>query len=1055
MKWEIDGTILKKCTPKDGEIQAVIPESVTSIGDSAFSGCTGLTSITIPKSVMSIGNSAFSGCTNLTNITIPESVTNIGDRVFSGCITLTSIIIPESVISIRSAFIGCTSLTSIIIPESVTNIWGAFSGCTALTCITIPKSVTDISNAFSGCTALTSITIPEGVIDIWNAFTGCTALTSITIPESVTSIGGAFSGCTALTSITIPESVTNIYGAFSDCTALTSITIPESVTSIGYSTFSDCTALTSIRIPESVTHIADRTFRGCVALTSITIPKSVTSIGEGAFHGCTALTSITIPESVTSINTHAFSMCTALTSIRIPESVTYIGDHAFSGCSGLTSMTIPENVSIIGEGAFDNCSNLTSVIFTHNVPSIGNNAFSNATVFLPEKCLQTSKKIPADIIRYLSTINAEDFAYLYLFQTTKAWNEFLNTQVCIAVEPNDAIKSMLAILQVKSGKNNNYAAKVAGFIEENAPQISCDKLKEAISWLKVIGYGEVSKLEVNSIIKNILKNQPLLDVNPIEEFIGRLMKAETIQPDVMKLRKTSIRYADSDQVSSREAVVLLLNEYAKEWKKNAHEVAKEYQRDADEESGHKYTISMLTTESRVRVSETADKIAAALNREDLSAYLKNLAYGNNYRPFILSYTRFATEESVTAFIADIRKASRGATKEKYWAENAKNALLINDTRAAMLFFEKEGLLDKYAGLRGLSADVLRDSVMSDFGLDTEGKKEYDLGGKTIIARMNSQFAVELFDSVGKLISSLPKRNAVAEKYDAANKDFSEMKKNIKKAAKARSDRLFILFLQGATFKPSEWKQIYLGKNPLLRQIAGLLIWQQSEKTFTVFGNQTVDNAGNPIDLNITKAIKLAHPMEMHIEDITAWQKHFTNSGLKQPFEQVWEPIVDLRIVEGARYANNPIPLYRFSDQKKHGIDMTVLYKYNPSTYSNQISDVSIRMDGCSAEWVYEDGHNDGTMKDTNIDIKQIKILKHTRTTNHIISYLDKIVAFGKILKDDVTINPLLDSFTLAQLMEFINLATKNKSVQVTALLLNYKNMRYPDYTQMDELILEY
>lgn len=158
---------------------------VTSVGDSAFFGCTGLTSITIPNSVTEIENSAFSGCTGLTSITIPNSVTSIGGWAFSSCTGLTSVTIGNSVTSIgEAAFYGCTGLTSITIPNSVTRIgFGAFSGCTGLTSVIIPNSVTSIEEgAFSGCTGLTSITIPNSVTSIeYGAFSGCTGLTSVLI----------------------------------------------------------------------------------------------------------------------------------------------------------------------------------------------------------------------------------------------------------------------------------------------------------------------------------------------------------------------------------------------------------------------------------------------------------------------------------------------------------------------------------------------------------------------------------------------------------------------------------------------------------------------------------------------------------------------------------------------------------------------------------------------------------------------------------------------------------------------------------------------------------
>ena len=413
-----------------------IPNSVTEIGSSAFSGCTGLTSVTIPNSVTEICSSAFSGCTGLTSITIPNSVTYIGDWAFYNCTGLTSITIPNSVTYIGgdafsftawynnqpdglvyagkvaykykgtmpsgthielldgttcvsgSAFSGCTGLTSVTIPNSVTEIGSsAFSGCTGLTSVTIPNSVTEIgSSAFSGCSGLTSITIPNSVISIGEyAFRGCSGLTSITIPESVTSIGGyVFSGCSSLTSVDInnnailsknytsSSSLKDIFGgnqvqkyiigngvttignyAFCYCTGLTSVDIPNSVTKIGNYAFCYCTGLTSVTIPNSVTEIASDSFRDCTGLTSVTIPNSVTAIGDYAFAYCTGLTSIDIPNSVTSIGNYSFEDCTGLTSIDIPNNVTSIGYKAFSGCSGIDSFTLPDNITYIGKNAFD------------------------------------------------------------------------------------------------------------------------------------------------------------------------------------------------------------------------------------------------------------------------------------------------------------------------------------------------------------------------------------------------------------------------------------------------------------------------------------------------------------------------------------------------------------------------------------------------------------------------------------------------------------------------------------------------------------------------------
>ena len=389
-------------------ISIEIPNHVTIIGDSAFYGCSSLTgSLIIPNSVTTIDRLAFAYCRGFTgSLTIGNSVTSIGEGAFYGCIGFTgSLTIGNSVTSVgEGAFYYCIGFTgSLTIGNSVTIIGDyAFYNCYGFTgSLTIGNSVTIIgAYAFSYCDGFTgNLTIPNSVTTIGNcAFYNCIGFTgSLAIGNSVTIIGYfAFYGCSGFTgNLTIPNSVTTIRDvAFYGCSGFTgNLTIPNSVTTIGYFAFYGCSGFTgNLTIPNSVTTIEDYAFYDCSGFTgNLTIPNSVTTIGDYAFYGCSGFTgNLTIPNSVTSIEQGTFSFCSGFTgNLTIPNSVTTIGDAAFSFCSGFTgNLTIPNSVTTIEDYAFYGC-NFTSVISFAETPPmlLGNNTFwsghSTTPVYVP------------------------------------------------------------------------------------------------------------------------------------------------------------------------------------------------------------------------------------------------------------------------------------------------------------------------------------------------------------------------------------------------------------------------------------------------------------------------------------------------------------------------------------------------------------------------------------------------------------------------------------------------------------------------------------------------
>ena len=258
-RWDATGEVIIPETVEAAEWNRNY--TVTTIGNYAFYGRSGLTEINIPNSVTTIESHAFNGCSRLTTINIPNSVTTIGEAAFAYCSGLRAINIPNSVTTIeRQAFYDCSGLTALTVNADNAH----FSSSEG---VLLDKSQQKL------------IQCPAGKKGEYK------------IPNSVTKIGEyAFGGCSGLTDINIPNSVTTIGEyAFGDCSGLTAINIPNSVTTIGNRAFSFCGRLTSINIGNSVTSIGNEAFYYCRELTSINIPNSVTTIGNEAFYNCSGL----------------------------------------------------------------------------------------------------------------------------------------------------------------------------------------------------------------------------------------------------------------------------------------------------------------------------------------------------------------------------------------------------------------------------------------------------------------------------------------------------------------------------------------------------------------------------------------------------------------------------------------------------------------------------------------------------------------------------------------------------------------------------------------------
>ena len=776
------------------------------------------------------------------------------------------------------------------------------------------------------------------------------------------------------------------------------VVIPEGVTNIGASAFSGCSSLASVVIPEGVTSIGDEAFYYCQSLTSVVIPEGVTSIGGEAFKYCSSLTSVVIPKGVKSIGNWAFSGCSSLASVVIPEGVTSIGGGAFWDCSSLTSIVIPEGVTSIGVWTFDGWQGLrleapaisVSVLSAMKLGAQAGYGFLSARERFtnPEiadgylkYCISQRKKILPLIFR---DDNAE--ALRFYIDEKKVTLKNLDGDYLIPARQAGAEKCVSALLKWKEDQASaNPAAKKKGSAKTEQPSPDA----EPASPLEA-EYAEKYKAIYGD---SLLKWMKLSGVTLPEVLLEDGTKAPTVL-----LKYIIVSYGG-------------INPEAPKLMPEADAAAK-----------------------LLRYDSFCEALAKLSGDLDCAAY----------PTLIPLLCRYGNAKQIKAMISAHKNWN---TKTEFGGKKiaVKDAftklLMLSDTREAAIFFEKNGWLDSYAGLRGTTADEVKESFLFDFGFDENGVRRFELGNTVLDVRLQKDLKLDMFDTnKQKAVKSVPKTGADPALYQLAKDEIADMRSNIKKAYTIRKWELFDCYIEKTVFSPEKWSESYL-KNAFLHVLAELLVWQQEGKTFTCSDGGLVTADGAEYALS-DKPIILAHPMEMDKADIAAWQRYYTARGLKQPFEQVWEPVREASQIKPDRYAGIPIPVVYLRHAERRGISCDWYYvnDYSNSRY------LDINGFKVSAE---------ETAEQDKLQIASIKPNAWNRRTNMVISYLDRLTVYGRVRNDDVTVMDLMDGFTLAQITEFIKAAQEANAGNVTAALLEYKNNTYPDFDPMAEFTLEW
>ena len=939
--------------------------------------------------------------------------------------------------------------------------------------VVIPEGVIAIGDeaflvAYYESSNLTSVVIPDGVTSIGNsAFRDCSKLTSITLPSSVTEIGRfAFSGCHSLHDILIPNSVTSIgRGAFEDCKSITNITLPSGVTCLRESVFKGCNNLATVELPDGLTAIESYAFQGCKNLNSISIPDSVTSIGYFAFDDCKSL-SVVFTHSLEAWLTIGFfdtsyanPLCHGadlsingefVKDLIIPDGVENIKQSAFHGCIGLYHVTVPESVKQIGDSAFRDCKNLKLVSLHSLACNIHSAAFAccgEPLVFqASDKALQTNRKLNAwitDVVWDREPSN-EDLAYIATYQSGKKWIDYLHKRV---KDPSAVCSIMLNLFQEDP---KAPATAMAGFIEFFARKLTKDQVERAIKLLKQKKYKMLSDIENLPDVKDILSGEAFVE-HPIEAIVREYLSKHPLNEEARKAVEKGIPYADTGKLSSREAVAVIISQYA-------NEISKHLVRPQDAIG---ITAGIVNDGTKIAKHQEADQIGSALDQKALSDYLQSMLDKPTYRTYLLAWARFATNESIERITSSYKTLIRGNARDRYWAQNLREVLLINDSLSVTHFFDRIGDLERYAKMRGMTAMEMRDSVMlPDFGFDADGIKRFDIGGNMIEVSITPELGFRLYDvNAQKEIRSFPKKSNDPKKAEACAKEFAEFKKAVLDFAKSRTELIHKMHISGEYINPELWRKVYVDHS-VIRHLAKLLIWEDEAKnTFMIDNGSIVDKQNNPYAPQ--GKIRVAHVLDMNQQDIADWQQMLVKTGKKQLFEQVWEPVIswDKNSIQG-RYEGMVLTYKERNELKKalkiRGIEAgsgDMSREYHPRT-GYTFSDEGEMIIGTCLRIDYKVDPDQEILTFKNSWLCNANA---AREMNAVLLEVDKAAVKSFIVKDNTNAltKGLLGNFTAAQISSFVSLAIDSKATGCTAVLLDYKNTHFPEFADVNEFSLDW
>lgn len=750
--------------------EVIVPESVKEIRRCAFSDCKKLEKVTIlGAGLQSLGHQCFSGCETLKELRLPDSVTYIPPaenedetkQVFSGCTALLRTVGKATLAGDILVHYDVTKKDDFLeIPQGVRFILGDFLG-------------TETRRWDDRCSRIRKVAIPEGVVCIGNyAFRDLPKLKEVTLPKSVLFVGtGAFSFDSELESVDLGGAKELGEDVFSCCSSLSQVIMAEGLEKIGEGTFENCTALHTVDLPSSLLQIgredrcSDGAFRDS-GVEEIVIPEGVSEIVSNTFMKCRNLRRVVLPSSLERIGEKAFCGCSSLTDIRIPDGVTSIGENAFCHCPDLNRPVLPaqlnadeaywntigfgdENGCVVKDGVLSKYVGPSSrIVISEGVTQIPedvlvnqdgeyyesvrlpsslkilekqNSLSSYVTVNLPDGYLRSRDKIPAqytvDLLEgaWKGKADHTDFAAIYLFQSGKTLQKYSEKK--LKKNPQKTADSFVFLIEENA--KPAHVVKVAEFVLEYVWEISAETIQKIYD-LAVRKRAKKAQdmlepyVQTPTIKKNASEEGEDYTQRKEDEVITGPMKA--VLDDIVAQGKTKEKVMEGLKelygISQKELPSIkdkegnVVDPLVIAWLLQAHE-----------KMGYGY---VLIGYEKAGVRPEIIPIIKQLDRDSWQQAILNMANmflssASKRKKMFLAYPicRYADEETIKCLLNSVEKWERTfRDKDAPPIYAFRTGILYSETEGAVLFSSEHGDLARYAGLRRIDADAIKEK----FGL---------------------------------------------------------------------------------------------------------------------------------------------------------------------------------------------------------------------------------------------------------------------------------------------------------------------------------------------------